>query len=294
MKSKPSIHNSDRGFTLLELIVASSLGLLIVAMALASTSSMRNLYLHDTTRVRLNEDLRGTMDVIGQNIRIAGEGFGSSFPAIMIVDNGDFDELILRRKILTDVLRVCIPIPSGSAIDVTFADNTLSPLPQGCAVTDNQSKFTAWEAYRESQPGNQTLAYLFDGDSEGEWFYHVMSNQGASALSISSGSGSWSHEYPVNAAAYVMEQWHFRVVDGTLQLTIDNQAEPFNVAFGISEFQIEATLQDGSTQTSLDEDDDWTQLRAISVNMTGEEQYRGKTIERSVLATFFPRNVLSN
>lgn len=293
MKSKRFTLSSDKGFTLLELMVASALGLIVLGMTLASTSSMRKLFVNDTDRVKINEDLRGTMDLIGQNVRIAGEGFGSSFPAIMIEDDPVFDELILRRKLLNEVLRVCVAMPSGSNSDLVFADNTLSPLPQGCGVSDNEANMDAWEAYREDQEGNQTLAYIFDGDSTGDWFYHTMTNPGAQQLSIS-GSGLWSEDYPVGSAAYVMEQWHFRVVDGVLQLIIDNDPEPLNVAYGITEFQITATLQDGTQLNTLNEDDDWTQLRSVTVNLTGEVTEHGRTIERSVLASYFPRNVLSN
>jgi len=86
----------------MELLVASFLGLIILALGAQSTLSLRRLYLHDIVRTRVNQDLRGSLDMIGVNIRQAGENFTMSFPAIQIVNGtgGAGDQLILRRNLL--------------------------------------------------------------------------------------------------------------------------------------------------------------------------------------------------
>ena len=79
MKFRPSIRNCDSGFTVLEMLVASSIGLLVLTLLLSSTLASKNLFRADVVRTRINQDLRSALDIVGSQVRVAGENFVVSF-----------------------------------------------------------------------------------------------------------------------------------------------------------------------------------------------------------------------
>lgn len=282
------------GFTLLELLVATSLGLGVMAMTLSTVLASRNLFRLDTIRTRINQDLRGTMDIIGADIRIAGENLNSSFPALMIENGGAGapDTLILRRNLLDEVLKVCVEASPSSGNLIYFASGGA----QGCVYADNTHNFDSWQAYRQEEEDLRARAYIFStATNDGQWLDYTGEGSSGGQYWITT-TGGIAGTYDVNSSAvYIMEEWRFQLAGDTLQLVIDGQtAEPFNVAFGIKDFQVRAFMADDTVKEAFDEDEDWTQLRSIEVSITGEDTFRAQPIERTLTARYFPRNILSN
>src|SRR5690606_6020349 len=74
-----SILASDKGFTLVELLVTSFLGLIMLALTLSATTSNRRLYKYDLVRTRINQNMRSALDIMGIDVRQAGENLFSTF-----------------------------------------------------------------------------------------------------------------------------------------------------------------------------------------------------------------------
>jgi Tfp pilus assembly protein PilW len=101
---------SEKGYTVVELLVSGSLGVLLLALVVGSSVATRNNYKKDLVRARSNESLRGVIDIIAGDARLAGENLGAGFPAVEVVDSGINDSLIIRRNLLSEVLPLCANI----------------------------------------------------------------------------------------------------------------------------------------------------------------------------------------
>ncbi|MCB0310173.1 MAG: prepilin-type N-terminal cleavage/methylation domain-containing protein [Bdellovibrionales bacterium] len=296
MTSKAYLLRCDSGFTLTELMVASTIGLIVLGLGIQSTNAMRYLYLHDIVRTRMHQDMRSALDIMGVNIRQAGENFNASFPAIQLIDGGaGSDELVLHRNLIDEVLNVCTDVNSGSGVtNIYFA---IAGTEQGCAYSDNLFGFSSWQSFRTAH-GGQAQGYILNlGSKLGEFFtYSGETDNGSTELSLQTGSGAWSRDYPAGTSAlYVLEKWNFRLVDDVLQLVInDDQDNALNVAFGLTDFQVRAHLQDGSTLDELNISHNWTRLESIEVELRAEDSFAGQTISDTLSSRFFPRNILSN
>jgi prepilin-type N-terminal cleavage/methylation domain-containing protein len=290
MKLKLSSLNCDKGFTLVEMLVASALGLVLSAMLIASTQASRGLFRHDAKRIRLNEDLRGTLELIGSQIRLAGEGLGGRFPALLVENGGtSSDELIIRRKIFNEVLKVCEPVSSGSNAPLVFADSSLGIA--GCGFGDNILKYTAWSTKRA---GGTLQAYVYDGTSGGQFFPYTSETNNGSRLAVSTGA-NWTRDYPVNSGVYLIEQWRFFVEEGVVKLEINEDSDTvMNVADSIENFQVVGIEDTGAELLDIAVGVDWSKLKAVKVILTAADTSGKSEIDRTMSSQFFPRNVLSN
>lgn len=298
MKSKLYIQNcAEAGFTLLEMTVASFLGMSLLAMILTTVMSNRSLYTDDLVRTKINQNLRSALDIVGMNIRQAGENLLNIHPAVEVSNgaSGAPDELILRRSILEEVLNVCVQIDAGtSSTDIVFA---IPGTTEGCIYADNTHNYDRWHQYL-SDHGNSTLMWLYDTTiNEGEFVSFVGDSDTGTQYSVRRGSGTWQNTYTVGGAdAIILEQWRFRLNNGVLQLIVNDDAdsEALNVVDGIDDFQVRILYPDGTWTTSLARTDDWTQIEALEITITGSEEVRGRTIASTLSSRFFPRNILSN
>jgi type IV pilus assembly protein PilW len=300
IRFKQYLLNSDSGFTVAELLVSSLIGLMIAGMTLSVSLSNRGLFQFDLARTKLNQNLRSSLDVIGLNIRQAGENLPLTFPAVEIVNGADgaADELVLRRNLLDEILKVCQPVNAGSSDDIFFA---IPGTTAGCVYSDQLQNQTAWQTYRLDN-GGSVRAYVYDPSTgDGEFFdYDSETDTGTSRL-VSRGSGSWENDYSVGTSAvYLIEEWRFRVdavnySDPMLQLIINgDENNPQNVIYGITNFQVTATMEDDSELEEFGSGSQWVDLKELSISITGEETSKGEVISRTVRGQFFPRNVLSN
>jgi Tfp pilus assembly protein PilW len=297
LKLRPSLLASDSGFTITELLVVSFLGLLMLALTLSATMSNRQLYRYDLVRTRINQNLRSALDIIGIDVREAGENLPSTFPAVEIIDGtaGAPDELIVRRNLVDEVFNVCVQIASGSGnTDVIVADDTLTV--PGCDTTSNLTALTNWSAYRLAE-GGTVKGYVYDRVNHvGEFFDLVDEQNNGSNFRIVRAAGNWTNTYPVGASSiYILEEWRYRLQNGVLQIVTDQDtANPLDVVTDLTDFQVLATMQDTTTMNSFAVTDDWTEIATLQILLTGQDTIKGEVFSRTVSARFFPRNILSN
>lgn len=265
-------------------------------MGLSATETVRNAFVHDVARTRLQQDVRSALDLIGTNVRQAGEGFTGAFPAIEVTDgaSGGPDELVLRRVILSDKPNVCTAVAANSSRGNIFFTNA-TPTP-GCAYSSNGGTYNAWRTHRLAK-GGQVKAYIFNtATKQGEFFTYRGENNSGSAYNLVTASGTWGNAYPVGSSQlYVLEEWRYRLGGDELELVENGDAaNPWDVAFGLTNFQASVVTADGTTHTSFPRTADWTQIRYVEVTLSGRDTARRQPMTVTLTSRYFPRNVLSN
>ena len=272
------------------------LGLLVVGLGLTSLLSFRYILGKETVRTRLTENLRGSLDILGADIRVAGENVGSSFPAIEVTDGaaGAPDTLLTRRNLLDAVLPLCTAITSGTSVTKIYFANGGGGA--GCVYSGQTSNFNSWKSYRAAL-GSDVDAFIYDTvNKRGEFFkYHTETDAGTS-YSLTRTAGTWANSYSVGATAiYVLEEWKYLVSGGILEV-IQNRdaANPLKVSFGITDFQVHLLMQDGTTKASFAPTDSWSLIKLLQIDLSGSDSYSRRNFVRTVTGKFFPRNVLSN
>ncbi|MFN8391683.1 MAG: hypothetical protein U0136_15450 [Bdellovibrionota bacterium] len=292
--------------TILELMVASTIALFIVGMTVSTTVVNRDAYGYDIVRTRLNQNLRSAFDVINTEVRQAGERLPGSFPAIEIVDgaSGAPDTLILRRNLLDEVLTVCQTLTTASGPDV-YLTSSAAGTPPVCVFGTQTANFNAWHSYRIGSAGGTShvvRSYIFDFTTKlGQFFNYSSDNTSGTTQTIRKQSGSWAGTYTgLSASVYMLSEWKFQLSttpgsEDLLQL-VENQdtANPKNVVYGVKNIQFRALMQDGTSKTTFTKNDNWSQIRAIEVTISGSDKFRDRVIDSTLTTQLFPRNVLSN
>jgi prepilin-type N-terminal cleavage/methylation domain-containing protein len=296
MKWTPSSPSSSSGFTLLELMVASLLGLVVAALCLDSALVQKRIMGRDTVRTRLNQNLRGAIDVLGSDARVAGENLNAAVPALELTNgaNSGPDTLVLRRNLSDVVLNNCTTIAAGAQTTKIYLANSTTQ--SGCIYSAEASKYNAWRNYRLAHD-NAVDAFIFDSVSrQGEFFRYNGEASNSTSYWITRPQGVFSRTYTrYTSWIFIMEEWTYGV-SGDLFRVVRNRdtANPFNVSFGITAFQVSLLLNDGSTRTSYAATDDWTKVSLIDTTLSGSDTFERVPIIRSATGRFFPRNVLSN
>lgn len=294
MKLIQSTLSSDKGFTIMELIVAMTLSMVIGLIALTNFTSINEIARYDMERISLNQNLRSALDIIGINVRIAGENLPGFFPAILVENNGTSDTFTIRRSIIDENLVACQAISSGSSSDLVFADDSVND--PNCSYSNQADVLTAWMDARNDQ-GGTGLGFIFDRqETVGEFFEWDGESDSGTAMGIDKSDGAWDEDYTaLDSFAYVIEEWRFSLNGDTLQMVVDDDtANPINVVNGLTSFNVQVELFDGTVVDAFEAGDDWSDIALIHLELTGEETSGDRTVTRSLSGSFFPRNVLSN
>ena len=295
---------SEKGMTVFELLIASTISVMLLGMGLAATMANRNSYSYDILRTRLNQNIRNTFDIINSELRQAGERLPSSFPAIEIINGSgsNSDEIILKRNLKDEVLTVCQTLTQGSTASNVYITKTGAGTPPACVYGTQTANYSAWKTYRQSKT-SPIDAFIFDfATKKGEYFkYDTESDVANTSQSIHRLSGSWLNSYTgTGASAYILNTWHFKMSQTAGQTDLlqlvenEDTSNPKNVSYGIDNIQFKVIMQDDTEKTSFTASDSWTQIKAIEVSVTASDTYRGRTITSTLSTQLFPRNVLSN
>jgi type IV pilus assembly protein PilW len=307
MRSKRYSRDCTEGFTLIELLVALMVTGVLAAATLTIALNTRGMFETDQHRTTINQNLRAGIDLLGIDVRQAGERLPFDAPAVQITDGsgGAPDILVLRRNMLDYVLPVCKDILAGSSADSVFVARKKLPgsgkIPQGCIpVPDEDSdgwpdNLEAWRAYRLAN-GGAIQAYIHNPvTGNGEFF--VYDAEDASTFHLHKGNAqSWQHSYNANQEprVYILEQKSFRLQDDILQCIInDDTANALNLVNRMRDFQVQAIFTDGTIQSTL-AGKPWTELETLEVTLVAGESFRMRDMDRTVVTRFFPRNILSH
>lgn len=114
---KQFTQSSNKGFTLLELLVTLVIASIISGLALKLIVDQRQLFLNSQVRTQVNQNLRASLDLVGTDIKQAGERLTTStLPVVKVIDgaSGASDELVLQRLVIAESLPVCQTVTSGT------------------------------------------------------------------------------------------------------------------------------------------------------------------------------------
>jgi prepilin-type N-terminal cleavage/methylation domain-containing protein len=183
----------NKGFTIPELLVGLIMAGIISVVAFNLFEQTTASYSRDKSRVDTGQNLSGLLELVGNDIKQAGEQIGDArFPAIQISQNGSASTLTIRKAI-GETLTLCTTIPktgAGSAIlsagaadqDIVILDraeaastvcNPSTPdassfrLPVVDGVTTLIDKLPPtladWTEIRYRQPNNKGRIAIFNG-----------------------------------------------------------------------------------------------------------------------------------
>lgn len=296
MPSLINVGYTKRGFTILELLVSSSIAIGMLAICASFITTQRFVYKRSSVDTRLNQNLKGAMELVGSELREAGENLSGNFPAFEVINgaSGAPDTLIIRRNLLDEVLNVCTSISSGST--ATTIDVAIPGGVAGCVYSDQGHSYSTWQNYRVGN-GGVVKAYAYDVVNKlGEYFDLTGGSDNGTTLSLTRSAGVWSRAYNVGAASlYILEEWRFSLNGDILELVENGDTgNPLKISYGLNDFQVQVKMQDGSTAASFSNTDRWADSSYLEVQMKSADSFQ-KSLRRAELVTrFMPRNILSN
>jgi prepilin-type N-terminal cleavage/methylation domain-containing protein len=304
------------GFSLVELLVAMAvmgiIGSLLIPLVLTSRQAVQA----DQIRVGVNQQLRSASDLLGADIRTAGERFPSRAalqlqPIEIVKGSGDDpDEIILRRNLWEGTLPLCQATLAGSTQNVVVSapdppDATWNAFPE-CL----QPYLGGWprnvseirDLANEIGEGGVLRGYLWnqslnDGAGNGEFFnFEIPSSSGDNNEIRRVGGGGWqfTHERVDQPRIYILEERRYRLRDDVLELVINGSTDSaLRAVSGITALTAQYILDDDSVVDVLPADTSWRNIRGVSVRLTSSEERGREGTERTLASTFFPRNILS-
>ncbi len=276
---------TQRGLTLIEILVSSIVGVMVLGVALSFTVSNRNLFERDTDRIQVNQNLTAAIEIMGNDIRQAGERIAQGdFPAVEMTAT----ELILRRRPVSEELQLCQDV-TGSAAEVVVTQNPV--ITSGCSAT--AAAVANWVAESVNFPG-----YLYiPAQRRGVFF---ISGAGSDATRVATAGLTGNFTEAARLPMYLLEERRYSLGDdGVLRLTIRELAEPqvFEIANRITDFEVNVFLVGDLTPITLfgaDPAHQWADIRTVEVTLTAETDVGfGRTEPRSITSRFFPRNAAS-
>lgn len=303
--SRRSTPGCSDGFSIVELLVAMTVFSVVGAAALTLAMSARKVFEQDRNRTAVNQNLRSGIDLLGIDVRQAGERMPGNAPAIEISNGASNapDQLTVRRNLLDYVLPVCKDINSSTARDQAFiAKKGGGVVPPGCSpVPDSDGdgwpdNLEAWRNYRIAN-GGSVLAYIYNPVTHlGEFFTYDAEDK--STFHIHRANGElWHNDYASNQQprVYILEQKRFLLTGDMLQyVSNEDTTHPVNLVNHLYDFQVRALMDDGTAMTSMPAATDWTHLQSVEVKLAGTATFSGRTMRRTLMSRFFPRNILSN
>lgn len=325
--------SSYKGVTLGELLIGSLVSSVIISLGFMGFSWSRQIYLQDQQSNDINQTLRSVFEVVGSDIRQAGEGFAEdpNFPSLVISENSGNSEIAIRRSLLTGSLPVCRQVVSGTSDAVVVVDETGSIA--GCDVIDDDNNgwpdnLESWREYRVSN-GATIRAFIYDGTGNGEFFDYngeeTFATDGSSVMpspdvvasaSITTHSHTWANTYEANGSSriYLIEERRYRLRNNNLELVIDDdESQTSSIVGNLESFEIITHIQqDLSTDSSqrytctiIPPEDStscdatlpnpyvWSQIRFIEIKPKVLISNPLSAVETEQSQKVFPRNILN-
>ncbi|ULH14156.1 prepilin-type N-terminal cleavage/methylation domain-containing protein (plasmid) [Deinococcus sp. KNUC1210] len=320
MLPQPHPLSRTQGFTLIEVLVTVSLLTLVLGIVLSTTTSTLSLYRTDQARLTANRDSRSTLDILGNDVRQAGERLTADFPAISVSsDTAGNSVLTLRRSLIDGALPLCAPIPSAGGLYVNannssaavFSGTTISNLPDAC--TTSLQNLTAWNT---AIAGGNVTAYLYDVKAGAGDFVTLtgttqitssnsLLNNGQKLNTLSLPTRTYDPRKLTQGDAgrdirvYLIEERRYYLEGGVLKLMVNN-APAVAAVPNVQSFKVTPYLSGSpvtvaalpfpvlpSTSTT------WKSLAYLDVTLTIKSTSGTKSIQRSTTQRYTPRNASS-
>jgi Tfp pilus assembly protein PilW len=244
-KSRQSLLRSKKvlGFSLMELIIGMSITSLIAALASQALLQTQNSFTKDQQRLSNNQKTSSILEIIGREIRQAGELItDAGFPVIQVkpltsTPGGPVSLIIYRA--FNDPLPICQTYPSGTAISgLLFAVNTTTNMPCRILATDTVNTSTSlrligdWQNQRALANG-QLLGMVGSNRSFQPFVYNSdpAAVAGANSQNMTIGTPLFtpSTTISLNAGtsdnAYLVTKKEYLICGNNLMVRINSQVE---------------------------------------------------------------------
>lgn len=304
-----------RGFTLLEVLVALTVMGVIGALLMPLMLTARGMVASDQLRTATNQNIRASADLIGSDIRMAGERFPSggslSLSPVQIIPGGSSpDQIVLRRNLWEGTLPVCEqPLNSSDqyinvvrlAADAFWTGPWGATHPEcGQPIDANgwPMNLAAVKALADTTTATGVLrGYVLDpATGVGEFIdFTVPANAHTSGLIQLAGMNlTNSYDIDNRPLIYILEERHYRVNGDILELILNgNTAAPLAVASGISDLAASYVLNDGTVTQTFPSGTTWRSIASVEITITGVQSAGPDSVQRTLTSRFFPRNALS-
>ncbi len=286
-----------------EVLVALALVTVLTGSALALALSSRGVYTTDLNRTTLNQNLRIGMDLVGVDVRQAGQQLPDDVPAIEVIngDAGAPDQLILRRNVIGTVMPLCKDIAAGSAADALFVARKEKKPPLGCSPVEDTDgdkwpdNLQVWRNYRLNN-GGEVLAFIYNPTRE-QYEFFLYDDEDRSTFHLHKANDDlWTNTYNVDEGSriYILEQKTYQVTEDLLEYFINgDEADVRKLIYNVTDFQVFARMSDGTRLEALGVSDEWSKIESLEIELEVQTQFQNRTMTRRLNTRFFPRNVQS-
>jgi len=305
---------------MIELLVSMGIFALVITAAINVVTSSLALYRADQGRLGVNRNARSTFDLMGNDIRQAGERLGNDFPAITLTQDSNTNAVLtLRRGLADSPLPVCSPVGAGGTVLYVNAYNPYlqrfqdgsTNMPASCP-TDPQD-LTSFNA--QLAAGVNT-AYIYDVKANtGSWAkvtnivsfpYNGSTIQALQLSNLKDGSYdprrvNVSDVTGRDVRIYLLEERKYTLAGSTLVMGLNGQdpnvATPNVQSYTVTPYlegnpPVAATLPfpNGTTSNHVTT---WRDLAYLDVTLSLSDTHGSKTVRRTVTERYNPRNALS-
>jgi prepilin-type N-terminal cleavage/methylation domain-containing protein len=283
MNSKAPILTSNKGFTLIELIVGMVITTIIGGLALIFFVNSSQMFRADKSNIETNQNLSAILDIIGNDIKQAGEQItDSNFPVVQIIPvggNGKASKIIIRRS-LAETLPLCADIPKNTdnLTNVIVADGTgagtciqtplATPLPALPATV------RAWRDLRcqVDNPNASPINGDYCNSNNSEVLRAAISNNNGGILafnyigeSATTGSNKFQitaseklpidpiYDYNIGSPVYLIDERSYELDVSTRELKLSvNGSTPATLIKGIEKFKVSTKVYQDPTEKIIE------------------------------------------
>jgi type II secretory pathway pseudopilin PulG len=236
---------SNKGFTILEMIVGIAMTLTVSALALAALSNAESGFTKDKNKIEGGQKLSSVLDIVGRDIVQAGEQINEpKFPVIKVVDDGSRGSKIVIYRALEEALSTCNALPASTAAtsitvvmdQINFTSNTSCnastvTTPTATSYPIHPSNVTAWNS-KNPATATPVKFYLHNGDG----YILPINLTGITApntqislkkvdLTTASFTPAAGFDFPIKSTAYLVEKTQYLICDNTLIARVNNDDE---------------------------------------------------------------------
>jgi prepilin-type N-terminal cleavage/methylation domain-containing protein len=235
------IHNSS-GFTLIELMVSMTITLGVTIVALQALSSTQKEFTQDTRKIDLSQKNASILDVIGRDIRQAGEQIEDpKFPVVKMfpnpVDANKGSSLVLYRAVSSSLplcTDITTPIAAGTTLSAWPSSSTTTAVTdafQNCKADAVKTGNTYPEVLEEwkYKRTNKAATYGVIYDNKGNLQPFTYGGEVEASSKIynvnMSPAVTTTYELKSGMSAYLVEKKEYLVCGTDLMMRLNSQAE---------------------------------------------------------------------
>jgi type II secretory pathway pseudopilin PulG len=161
MKWMLVLRTSNKGFTILEMMVGISMTLTVSALALTALSNAERGFSQDKSKIEGGQKLSSVIDIIGREIVQAGEQVNDPrFPVIKVTPDGARGSRIIVYRGLEESLSLCSATAATNALTNGTAVTTLSLTSTDNAVQFANSSCIVTPTNLEVSPATNPITYV--------------------------------------------------------------------------------------------------------------------------------------